>query len=195
MPPLPRNARNIPKIQTDAQCTSSLSLTLLNKPAAGIRSLDLVRSDMQQIRADAPNPDSRFKEHALVRTRRHKPHTTKLAWTSSPNALAVISVPTATMVNLWWRWTVSNRRPPACKAGALPLSYTPQEIINESFLLLFFKKEALFFLVRKNQRTFIPTLVRTSNQMVGQGGFEPPTPRLSSVCSNQLSYWPNTRTN
>jgi hypothetical protein len=26
------------------------------------------------------------------------------------------------------------------------------------------------------------------NQVVGQGGFEPPTPRLSSVCSNQLSY-------
>ena len=26
--------------------------------------------------------------------------------------------------------------------------------------------------------------------MVGQGGFEPPTPRLSSVCSNQLSYRP-----
>ena len=25
---------------------------------------------------------------------------------------------------------------------------------------------------------------------MGQGGFEPPTPRLSSVCSNQLSYWP-----
>ncbi len=29
---------------------------------------------------------------------------------------------------------------------------------------------------------FHPTL------LVGQGGFEPPTPRLSSVCSNQLSY-------
>jgi hypothetical protein len=26
------------------------------------------------------------------------------------------------------------------------------------------------------------------NRLVGQGGFEPPTPRLSSVCSNQLSY-------
>jgi hypothetical protein len=26
--------------------------------------------------------------------------------------------------------------------------------------------------------------------LVGQGGLEPPTPRLSSVCSNQLSYWP-----
>ena len=24
--------------------------------------------------------------------------------------------------------------------------------------------------------------------LVGQGGLEPPTPRLSSVCSNQLSY-------
>ena len=27
-----------------------------------------------------------------------------------------------------------------------------------------------------------------SPSMVGQGGLEPPTPRLSSVCSNQLSY-------
>ena len=25
----------------------------------------------------------------------------------------------------WWRRTDSNRRPPACKAGALPLSYAP----------------------------------------------------------------------
>jgi hypothetical protein len=37
-----------------------------------------------------------------------------------------------------WRWTVSNRRPPACKAGALPLSYTPRRNIlmklNSSFL-------------------------------------------------------------
>ena len=28
------------------------------------------------------------------------------------------------------------------------------------------------------------------SQMVGRGGLEPPTPRLSSVCSNQLSYQP-----
>ena len=27
-------------------------------------------------------------------------------------------------------------------------------------------------------------------EKMGQGGLEPPTPRLSSVCSNQLSYWP-----
>ena len=28
------------------------------------------------------------------------------------------------------------------------------------------------------------------SKLVGLGGFEPPTPRLSSVCSNQLSYRP-----
>ena len=38
------------------------SLTLLNTKAAGIRSLDLVRSDLQRSRADAPNPNSQLKE-------------------------------------------------------------------------------------------------------------------------------------
>ena len=33
-----------------------------------------------------------------------------------------------------------------------------------------------------------PNMNRSSRDLVGQGGFEPPTPRLSSVCSNQLSY-------
>ena len=27
----------------------------------------------------------------------------------------------------WWRRSDSNRRPPACKAGALPLSYAPED--------------------------------------------------------------------
>lgn len=37
------------------------------------------------------------------------------------------------------------------------------------------------------QRTkFMPT-----NPLMGPGGLEPPTPRLSSVCSNQLSYEPS----
>jgi hypothetical protein len=26
----------------------------------------------------------------------------------------------------WWRWTESNRRPPACKAGALPIELHPR---------------------------------------------------------------------
>ena len=36
--------------------------------------------------------------------------------------------------------------------------------------------------------TALPTELRPQTSMVGQGGLEPPTPRLSSVCSNQLSY-------
>jgi hypothetical protein len=35
----------------------------------------------------------------------------------------------------------------------------------------------------------LPAQTRQKARM-GQGGLEPPTPRLSSVCSNQLSYWP-----
>ncbi len=85
---------------------------------------------------------------------------------------------------LLWRWTVSNRRPPACKAGALPLSYTPR---RQSLM-----KVLWFFLSRKNffLQKEAKTLINASQRLVGQGGFEPPTPRLSSVCSNQLSYWP-----
>ena len=36
--------------------------------------------------------------------------------------------------------------------------------------------------------TALPTELRPQTNLVGQGGLEPPTPRLSSVCSNQLSY-------
>ena len=40
-----------------------------------------------------------------------------------------------------------------------------------------------------------PLLLKLSSlpykrKMVGQSGLEPPTSRLSVVCSNQLSYWP-----
>ena len=31
-------------------------------------------------------------------------------------------------VNTWWRMTGSNRRPPACKAGALPAELIPREL-------------------------------------------------------------------
>jgi hypothetical protein len=97
-----------------------------------------------------------------------------------------ICFPTATTVSPKWRWTVSNRRPPACKAGALPLSYTPRRN-NRMKVLWFFLERKNFFLQKEAK-----TLIHTSQSLVGQGGVEPPTPRLSSVCSNQLSYWPNT---
>jgi hypothetical protein len=54
------------------------SLTLLNVKAAGTWYLYLVRSDLQLLRADAPNPDSQLKEHFLQNTRRCPGHTTKL---------------------------------------------------------------------------------------------------------------------
>ena len=31
----------------------------------------------------------------------------------------------------WWRWTESNRRPPACKAGALPIELHPQSFVSD----------------------------------------------------------------
>src|SRR6185503_14033885 len=66
-------------------------------------------------------------------------------------------------VEVWWSQTGSNRRPPACKAGALPTELWPRGISSTW---------------------------RACRKLVGLGGLEPPTPRLSSVCSNQLSYRP-----
>ena len=64
-------------------------------------------------------------------------------------------------MNKWWRMTGSNRRPPACKAGALPAELIPQDSN-------FFKPD-----------------------LVGLVGLEPTTPALSTQCSNQLSYRPS----
>ena len=57
--------------------------------------------------------------------------------------------------------TGSNRRPPACKAGALPAELIPQRPTKSCFWLV-----------------------------VGLVGLEPTTPALSTQCSNQLSYRP-----
>ena len=59
----------------------------------------------------------------------------------------------------WWRLPGSNRRPPACKAGALPAELSPRAS-------------------------------PTRRAVVGRGGLEPPTSRLSGVRSNHLSYRP-----
>lgn len=66
-----------------------------------------------------------------------------------------IDLLSANRLRSWWSQTGSNRRHPACKAGALPAELWPQ--------------------------TF---------KMVGPGGLEPPTSRLSGVRSNHLSYGP-----
>ncbi len=58
--------------------------------------------------------------------------------------------------------TGSNRRPPACKAGALPAELIPQFFYYASYV----------------------------KGLVGLVGLEPTTPALSRRCSNQLSYRP-----
>ena len=69
----------------------------------------------------------------------------------------------------WWRRTDSNRRPPGCKPGALPLSYAPEP---SSCAL-------------QGSRIWLEI-----GKVVGPGRFELPTSRLSSARSNQLSYEP-----
>ena len=66
--------------------------------------------------------------------------------------------PLNTIPEDWWSRTGSNRRHPACKAGALPAELRP--------------------------------LIPVERKLVGLGGLEPPTSRLSSARSNQLSYKP-----
>ncbi len=73
----------------------------------------------------------------------------------------------------WWSQTESNRRPPACKAGALPTELWPQGM-NPG-----------------NIPEIGPrTCTNPTGRMVGLGRFELPTSPLSGVRSNQLSYRP-----
>ena len=66
---------------------------------------------------------------------------------------------------VWWSQTGSNRRPPACKAGALPAELWP--------------------LAPHRWRDGVML-----GRMVGLGRLELPTSRLSGVRSNRLSYRP-----
>jgi hypothetical protein len=63
--------------------------------------------------------------------------------------------------------TGSNRRPPACKAGALPAELIPQ-----------------------SQHELQGSVSSSTDKVVGLDGFEPSTPALSRRCSNRLSYRP-----
>ena len=86
----------------------------------------------------------------------------------------------------WWSQAGSNRRPPACKAGALPSELWPHFCGDTSWLDL-----EPFTDCKDETRT---TLCEDSDvairKMVGLGRFELPTSPLSGVRSNQLSYRP-----
>jgi hypothetical protein len=144
----------------------------------------------------APEPIHPDKEHAPPPVaQRPIPMRTHLAWhsmTDEPKPLASPRYnqtlrrttnqradPAEPCPGTWWRRSGSNRRPPACKAGALPAELRPLD------------HEATTARRRHLVATALPSPTRIAlrrEHLVGQGGFEPPTPRLSSVCSNQLSY-------
>ena len=108
--------------------------------------------------AHARRPELPFRAHNLFtcqRTNRDLP-------VPNPFALARVWCSRPCLVGAWWRRTGSNRRPPACKAGALPTELRPH-------------------------RTRAAGCWR---QLVGPGRFELPTSRLSSARSHQLSYEP-----
>jgi hypothetical protein len=75
--------------------------------------------------------------------------------------------PSAEPNQVWWSQTGSNRRPPACKAGALPTELWPRWSAG------------------------LPSEARIMRaRLVGPGRVELPTSRLSGVRSNHLSYGP-----
>ncbi len=79
--------------------------------------------------------------------------------------------------------TGSNRRPPACKAGALPAELIPQ--FNQTKVKTYFCLES-----GKNPWRSQMIFTGTATCLVGLVGLEPTTPALSTRCSNQLSYSP-----
>ena len=74
----------------------------------------------------------------------------------------------------WWSQTESNRRHPACKAGALPTELWP--------------------LSGSNTGELSTIVVAGPAGLVGPGRLELPTSRLSGVRSNHLSYGPRWHT-
>ena len=82
----------------------------------------------------------------------------------------------------WWSQTGSNRRPPACKAGALPAELWPLSSVC-AFGSCGFRRQPSF-------SVGLPPEAAEQRRLVGLGRLELPTSRLSSARSNQLSYKP-----
>ena len=114
----------------------------------------------------------------------------------------------------WWSQAGSNRRPPACKAGALPAELWPRHLscapgLPPSLAALNAARLPASRSPSRECPLDIPSwltpgelrpllsLVLAANgcvagalALVGLGGFEPPTSPLSGVRSDQLSYRP-----
>ena len=91
----------------------------------------------------------------------------------------------------WWRMTGSNRRPPACKAGALPAELIPpvdhRKCLREPSRA---RRSIAPHTHWYASDATTPPCAGYREHLVGLDGFEPSTPALSRRCSNQLSYRP-----
>ncbi len=124
----------------------------------------------------------------------------------SPNAFATgLSAP---LKDRWWSQTGSNRRPHACKARALPTELWPQYFLPKAKNATHRQMIATIIERCLPHMPGFPILIRQSHAfgcakrfrdrsfncverpLVGRGGLEPPTSRLSGVRSNHLSYRP-----
>ena len=115
-----------------------------------------------------------------LKTRRYWPSSAISAklcfWTKTfraAQALLLYPARSARRSATWWSLTESNRRHPACKAGALPAELRPRNIAS----------------LQRRQSW----LEMVGLEMVGLGRLELPTSRLSSARSTQLSYKPEVR--
>jgi hypothetical protein len=95
----------------------------------------------------------------------------------------------------WWSQAGSNRRPPACKAGALPAELWPRCV----YLKCGRPRCPKIVQVVRSPTRRIHQHARGGDRtrcaiLVGLGRFELPTSPLSGVRSNQLSYRPESVT-
>jgi hypothetical protein len=90
---------------------------------------------------------------------------------------------------VWWSLTGSNRRHPACKAGALPAELRPHSKASPFQSSWTSKARTPATFGRPAGGSCDPR----GKQMVGPGRLELPTSRLSGVRSNHLSYGPETQ--
>ena len=90
----------------------------------------------------------------------------------------------------WWSQAGSNRRPPACKAGALPAELWPHGSRSSNSLKNSLESADLVDPAKGHEASTHSARIDLREAMVGLGGLEPPASPLSGVRSNHLSYRP-----
>jgi hypothetical protein len=117
-----------------------------------------------------------------------KSSTSKVFWLASLRPARSFDWQRLRSATVWWSQTGSNRRPPACKAGALPTELWPRTSQSRLACKPPLARQRSSF---GQSITFAKTTATAhAAKVVGLGRFELPTSRLSSARSNQLSYKP-----